>query len=301
MSSSAHAASSGDTPEAPGRGAQQAGSSSAWSATASTYTQRAKDFTLNFGKAALKKLDLQPGQSLLDVACGPGHLAIHAAAVHNAHVHAIDFSEGMIDAAKKQQQADSSDVTLKVMDGQNLEYDDGFFNAAVSCFGVFLFPDPRKGLSEMVRVLKPGAPFAISTFEQGKSPFAASCLAFFEEFAPEASPFPEFMGKSRDKSNSDCDLASLDGVKAALQRAGGVHVAAEHMPQAMPAESGSAFVALIISNPYLQPVLKRMSQSKQAAVQEKLAAYIDEHFAVAEGGIEVPALAIIGNARKQSA
>ena len=47
-------------------------------------------------------------------------------------------------------------IETRVMDGHALELDDDSFDMAGSQFGVMLFPDMPKGISEMARVVKPG-------------------------------------------------------------------------------------------------------------------------------------------------
>lgn len=90
--------------------------------------------------------------SLLDVATGPGALAL-AADDAGASVTAIDFSPGMIERLKARA-ADRNIEALR-MDGQALDLPDGSFDRVCSVFGVPLFPDWRAGLAEMARVVKP--------------------------------------------------------------------------------------------------------------------------------------------------
>jgi ubiquinone/menaquinone biosynthesis C-methylase UbiE len=47
-------------------------------------------------------------------------------------------------------------VETRIMDGHALELEDNTFDVASSQFGVMLFPDMPRGISEMARVTKPG-------------------------------------------------------------------------------------------------------------------------------------------------
>src|SRR5215207_6206306 len=47
-------------------------------------------------------------------------------------------------------------VETRIMDGHTLELEDNTFDVAGSQFGVMLFPDMPRGISEMARVTKPG-------------------------------------------------------------------------------------------------------------------------------------------------
>lgn len=56
-------------------------------------------------------------------------------------------------------------VEAQVMDGQALTLPDASFDAVFSIFGVIMFPDWRKGLSEMARVTRPGGYGIVATWQ----------------------------------------------------------------------------------------------------------------------------------------
>ncbi len=119
-----------------------------WDSAAERYEKNAHPYTARYVDAALARVPLTPASSVLDVAAGTGALAI-AAAQTGAQVLATDFSPGMVAriAAKA-----IPNVEARVMDGQALDLPDAGFDAVFSIFGVFMFPDWRKGLAEMARV-----------------------------------------------------------------------------------------------------------------------------------------------------
>lgn len=123
-----------------------------WNSAAERYENTAHPYTVRYVDAVLAHVPLTPTSRVLDVAAGTGALAL-AAAAYGSKVLATDFSPGMVAriAAKG-----LPNVEARVMDGQALDLPDADFDAVFSIFGVFMFPDWRKGLAEMARVTRPG-------------------------------------------------------------------------------------------------------------------------------------------------
>ena len=103
----------------------------------------------------LRRAGLRAGMRFLDVAAGSGALSIPAARL-GAQVLATDQSPVMLELLRARARQEGLDIETRVMDGHALELDDNSFDMAGSQFGVMLFPDMPKGISEMVRVVKPG-------------------------------------------------------------------------------------------------------------------------------------------------
>jgi ubiquinone/menaquinone biosynthesis C-methylase UbiE len=131
-----------------------------WDTAAQHYEQTAHPFTAKYAKAALGMVALSPGARVLDIAAGTGALALEAARA-GAQVLATDFSPGMVARIAAQ---GLPNVEARVMNGQALTLPDGGFDAVFSIFGVIMFPDWRKGLSEMSRVTRPGGHGVIATW-----------------------------------------------------------------------------------------------------------------------------------------
>jgi ubiquinone/menaquinone biosynthesis C-methylase UbiE len=139
-----------------------------WDNAASHYERTAHPFTARYAEAALAHVALTPESRVLDVAAGTGALAL-AAARTGAQVLATDFSPGMVARIAA---AALPNVEAQVMDGQALDLPDGGFDAVFSIFGVIMFPDWRKGLSEMARVTRPGGIGVVATWQrQGAATF----------------------------------------------------------------------------------------------------------------------------------
>lgn len=126
------------------------------------YDQLAPDYDrMTFVERAVFGIDRQrrrlfDGVSgrVLDVACGTG---ANFPFLHTAdHITGIDLSPRMLDIARHKAGQLGPSVDLRVMDAQQLEFEDGSFDVVVSALSTCTFPDPVVALREMGRVVKPG-------------------------------------------------------------------------------------------------------------------------------------------------
>lgn len=102
---------------------------------------------------------LQPGERVLDVACGTGLVTFPAAAAVGAggEVVATDLSDQMIDHVRRTAARQHlSHVTASQMDAEALQLSDASFDAVLCALGLMYVPDPLRALQEMHRVLVPG-------------------------------------------------------------------------------------------------------------------------------------------------
>ena len=89
---------------------------------------------------------------VLDVGCGTGQLAARLRReVPGVHVVGCDFSRGMLRQARRRDRR----VPWVQGDAARLSFRDGGFDAVVSTEAFHWFPDGRRALAEMRRVLRP--------------------------------------------------------------------------------------------------------------------------------------------------
>ena len=118
--------------------------------------------------SAIRLLQPLHPQFILDVATGTGDFAIQALSLNPQKVTGIDISEGMLDVGRKkiQKLKLSHRIELLKGDSENLDFDDDTFDAVTVGFGVRNFEDLERGLSEIRRVLKPGAILVVLEFSR---------------------------------------------------------------------------------------------------------------------------------------
>lgn len=135
-----------------------------WDFVADGYDEVSADVMLPFSQLALDLAEVKPDARIVDVAAGPGTLAIPAAA-RVARVDAVDFSPPMIERLRRHlRTAGLDNVDARVGDGQALPFGDNEFDAAFSMFGLMFFPDRAAGFAELRRVLKPGGVAVVSSW-----------------------------------------------------------------------------------------------------------------------------------------
>jgi demethylmenaquinone methyltransferase/2-methoxy-6-polyprenyl-1,4-benzoquinol methylase len=114
-------------------------------------------------KKILQMVKLQKPTSILDIATGTGDLAILFAETSAKEIIGLDISQGMLDIGKKKIEAKKLNTKIQMVlgDGENIPYSDNYFDVITVAYGVRNFENLEKGLSEILRVLKPNGTFII--------------------------------------------------------------------------------------------------------------------------------------------
>jgi ubiquinone/menaquinone biosynthesis C-methylase UbiE len=132
-----------------------------WDHYAAEYEAVHEPLTRQFAEAALEAAPVAAGERLLDIATGPGTLALLAAR-RGASVTGVDTSPRMIARFNDRlAEAGFASASGRVMDGARLDFADGSFDAVFCVFGIMLFADFRGALAEMARVTRPGGRAAV--------------------------------------------------------------------------------------------------------------------------------------------
>lgn len=118
---------------------------------------------LSFGQDARwrrrtrERLNLQPGEKVLDLAAGTAVSTVELAK-SGAWCVACDFSQGMLAAGRDR------DVPKVCGDGMQLPFADNTFDAVTISYGLRNIHDHEAGLREMARVTRPGGRLAVAEF-----------------------------------------------------------------------------------------------------------------------------------------
>jgi demethylmenaquinone methyltransferase/2-methoxy-6-polyprenyl-1,4-benzoquinol methylase len=129
---------------------------------------------ISWRKKVVKLVGENNPQQILDIATGTGDLAIMMAQLDPEKIIGLDISAGMLEVGKQKiAKANLSDkIEMIVGDSENMPFDDNTFDAITVSFGVRNFENLDKGLTEILRILKPGGKFVVlETSNPTKFPF----------------------------------------------------------------------------------------------------------------------------------
>jgi demethylmenaquinone methyltransferase/2-methoxy-6-polyprenyl-1,4-benzoquinol methylase len=124
-----------------------------------------------------------PGQNILDLAAGTGTSSVPFSR-KGAHVTAADFSEGMLEIARKRH-AGNPNLSFVWADATNLQFDDNSFDAATISFGLRNVQDVPAALKEMTRVVKPGGCVVVCEFSRPIAPLRLPYFAYLRYVLPQ--------------------------------------------------------------------------------------------------------------------
>jgi len=111
---------------------------------------------------------LSPGASILDVGCGGGHLAAGVAREHpDARVTGLDLSADQVRRASRRTAGLGGRCRFVRGSATALPFADGAFDGVLSVGCLKHWPDRPGGMREIVRVLRPGAPYLVLELDRG--------------------------------------------------------------------------------------------------------------------------------------
>ena len=113
---------------------------------------------------------LAPGSSILEVAPGPGYLAIELARLGNYQVVGLDISKTFVELASENARKAGVAVAFQLGNAAAMPFEDGSFDLVVCRAAFKNFSEPTRALAEMHRVLKSGGKALIIDLRPDASP-----------------------------------------------------------------------------------------------------------------------------------
>lgn len=217
---------------------------------------------------------LEPGHSVLDVACGTGIVARTAAdlVATEGKVVGLDLNEAMLAVAHRVR----PDIEWRQGDASALPFPDGSFDAVLCQMALMFFPDRARALQEMTRVLRPGGTVAVLV--PGRLEAQAAFAPFIDLAAQHAGPDAVSL------LSSYFVCGDIDELSGLVTAAGLRVVTAETRLGTYRAPSVEAFVTTEVeSTPLRERISDEVYQRIRAGAHDVLRAFI-----APEGSIEAP-------------
>jgi len=146
----------------------------------------------------IKAADLHIGDRVLEVAAGTGDLAVTVAQAvgSSGHVIAVDSSPQMLAHAEKAaREAGVNNIETRVMNAEELEFEESSFNTVICKMALMLFGNPLTALTEMHRVVKLGGRVAVMVWSSAdKNPFHGLPLQIARRIGNIPTPGPDIPG-----------------------------------------------------------------------------------------------------------
>ena len=137
------------------------------------------------GRSLVEASGLGRGDRVIDIAAGSGNASIPAART-GADVVATDLTPELLDAGRARAEAEGLDLAWQVADAEDLPFDDGEFDVALSTVGIMFAPHHRAAAEEALRVVRPGGRIALANWTPAG--FIGQMFATMKPYAPSPPP-----------------------------------------------------------------------------------------------------------------
>lgn len=248
----------------------------AWNAIAGGYDRFVTPTHMWLANEALRRACVGPGMRFLDVACGSGALSIPAARL-GARVTGADLSPDMIQRLTARALAEGlPNLEGRVMDGHALEFEDDSFDASGSQFGVMLFPDLPRGLSELARITRWGGRVVIVAYGP---PSEVEFIVLF--LSAMQAVVPGFTGIPTDPPPLPFQVADPDILRRRLAGAGLTDVRVETITETLEFVSGRQMWDWVVNSNPIGAMLVADTTPEQA---DRVRQALDEMLRERSGG-----------------
>ena len=145
----------------------------------------------------IRSLGVGPGDTVADVACGPGESSLQLAREAECRVVGIDLSSESIESARSAAADEGLDGSVRFLvgDAEALPLEDASVDGVLCECSLCTFPDKRSATAELGRVLKPGGRLALSdmTADPARLPASLKTLEARIACLADALPLPDLV------------------------------------------------------------------------------------------------------------
>jgi SAM-dependent methyltransferase len=252
-----------------------------WARHADFIDERALPLTYRMLEVSAPQRD----ERVLELACGPGSVAL-AAAPLAGEVVASDFAPEMTAiAAQRAAERGLGNVTARTLDMEDIDEPDGSFDVVLCREGLMLVPDPARAVREIRRVLRPGGRWAISVWgPRERNPWLGVVLDAVSEQVGAPVPPPGIPGPF-----------SLDSAEAFSAVLGGAEI--EEVPVPLHADSVEEWSSRVgdLAGP-LANLLRAMEPEAAAELRRRFEQAAQPY--LTDAGLTFPGVALLASGRR---
>jgi ubiquinone/menaquinone biosynthesis C-methylase UbiE len=263
-----------------------------WDRGAAGWSRRAdsvQEFGMRVSVWLVEHLDLQPGQTVLDLAAGPGDSGFLAAELvkPGGKLISSDASRAMLGVATgRARDLGVTNVEFKLLELEWIDLPTASVDAVLCRWGLMFALDPAAALTEIRRVITPGGKVALSVWDApAKNPWATVINRALVELGHAEPPDPEAPGMFA--------LADAERLGGLLEDAGFVEPLVESVELTRPAANVDDFVEESLDlNAQLADLRTQLSPEQWVEVKERIVA-LSSPFSDADGALSFPAQALV--------
>ena len=265
-----------------------------WSRSAPGWARRREDVqraALPVSEWLIDAIEPQPGQTVLELAAGPGDTGLLAAELiePGGTLISSDFAEEMLDAARdRARELGVANVDFRVLEMEWLDLETASVDAILCRWGFMLTADPGAALREARRVLRPGGRVALAAWDAPQAnPWAT---------APTDELVERGLAEPRDLSQPGMFSFSPPGrIEELLDSAGFVEatVDAVAFEQRYPSSEDYWALTLDLSRPFAD-AMEGLPEPERASVREGIDRRLEPFRR--DGGYVLPARTLVAAA-----
>jgi ubiquinone/menaquinone biosynthesis C-methylase UbiE len=228
---------------------------------------------------------LQPGERVLDVACGTGVVTRQAAQAvgTTGQVIGLDINDGMLQVARTVTPLAGAPITWRQASVMALPFPEGSFDVVLCQWGLEFFPDRAQGVREMARVLVPGGRVGLRVWRAlERQPFQTAVLAALDRHL-----FGGQHGPSRAALVQPFSFADAEAVRALLEGAGFRDIRVRIGIHTLRFASAEAYVQGFLSATTIASEIAAMDKAARTRMMQDIVAAL--HPFVDDDGLAAPA------------
>jgi ubiquinone/menaquinone biosynthesis C-methylase UbiE len=216
----------------------------------------------------------QPGMSVIDLASGTGEPGISLAqrVAPGGHVIALDQSSELLEiAAQRARQRNLTNFETRQADAHQLPFSGQMFDLATCRFGVMFFKNPEGALTELRRVLKPGARACFVAWGSFEQPYWQTTMKIVHQHVGGTMLGPGAPDPFR--------FAAPESLSEVLRAAGfhDVEESSKAVPWVWPGGTEEVFeYASACSTPF-RPMMERVPEEMWPAIRHDVHAAIEKY------------------------